>query len=312
MARARRRSAGFHVVGIRGRLWAGKKPPVASLGTSIAEIRASVAGLEVALLDADAPGGRPPILYVHGVPTGSWEWMSFLERTGGVALDLPGFGESAKPAEFDYSIQGYGRFVEAFCDALGLKRLSLVVHDWGAVALDFAQRAPERIERLVLLSCVPFLPGYRWHRIARVWRRPLLGELFMGFSTRWGLRQISREANVAPGPLPDELIDQAWEHFDHGTQRAILKLYRSAPEEVLARAGRDLGRIRCPALVLWPTRDPYIGGRFGPAYADALGGDVELEMVEAGHWSWLDSPEIVERVARFLSDRGETPSPRLG
>jgi pimeloyl-ACP methyl ester carboxylesterase len=134
----------------------------------------------------------------------------------------------------------------------------------------------------------------------------------MGFSTRWGLRQISREANVEPGPLPAELIDETWEHFDHGTQRAILKLYRSAPEEALVGAGRDLGRIHCPALVLWPTRDPYIGEQFGRAYAAALGGEVELEMVDAGHWSWLDRPELVERVARFLADGGEAQAPRLG
>ena len=265
----------------------------------IGERTASVSGVEVSW--REAPAGRPgPVLYVHGVPTASWEWTAFLERTGGVAPDLPGFGRSGKPADFDYSIAGYGRFVEAFADALGLERLSLVVHDWGAAALDFAQRAPERIERLVLLSCVPLLPGYRWHRIARVWRRPLLGELFMGFSTRFGLKLISREANVAPGPLPDDFVDSAWRDFDHGTQRAILKLYRSAPEHVLARAGEGLGRIRCPALVLWPTRDPYIGPEFGQAYADALGGEVELEAVEAGHWSWLDRPELVERVARFL------------
>ena len=248
-----------------------------------------------------APSGQhAPILYVHGVPTGSWEWLPFLERTGGVAPDLPGFGKSAKPADVDYSIEGYGRFLEAFCDELGLGRLSLVVHDWGAVALELAQRVPDRIERLVLLSCVPFLPGYRWHRIARIWRTPLLGELSMGFSTRFGLKLMSREANVEPGPLPDDFIDAAWGHFDHGTQRAILKLYRSAPEEALVRAGRDLGRIRCPALVLWPTRDPYIGPQFGPAYAEALGGEVQLETVEAGHWSWLDRPELVERVASFL------------
>jgi pimeloyl-ACP methyl ester carboxylesterase len=268
----------------------------------IVERQTTVGGLRVSL--RQAPAGDPaPILYVHGVPTGSWEWLPFLARAGGVAPDLPGFGKSAKPADFDYSIEGYGRFIEAFCDQTGLERLSLVVHDWGAVALEFAQRFPQRIERLVLLSCVPLLPGYRWHRIARVWRTRLLGELFMGFSTRFGLKLISREANMAPGPLPDDFLDAAWRDFDHGTQRAILKLYRSAPEEALERAGRDLGRIRCPALILWPTHDPYIGREFGPAYAEALGGDVELETVEAGHWSWLDRSELVERVASFLRAR---------
>jgi pimeloyl-ACP methyl ester carboxylesterase len=247
--------------------------------------------------------GDAPILYVHGVPTGSWEWLPFLARTGGVAPDLPGFGRSAKPGDFDYSIRGYERFLGAFVDHLGLERFSLVVHDWGGGGgLALAQRMPERIERLVLFSCAPLLPGYRWHRIARVWRTPLLGELFMGLSTRFGFKQLSRESNHAPGPLPDEFIDAFWPHFDHGTQRAILRLYRSAPEHVLASAGSHLGDIEAPALILWPTEDPYVPAAFGPAYADALGGPVTLEMVErAGHWSWLDRPELVERAAAFLA-----------
>jgi pimeloyl-ACP methyl ester carboxylesterase len=263
----------------------------------VVERRAELGGIEVHWREA---GDRVPILYLHGVPTASWDWLPFLERSGGVAPDLPGFGESAKPGDFDYSIAGYDRFIEAFADAVGLDRFSLVVHDWGSVGLAFAQRFPERIERLVLFSCVPFLPGYRWHRIARIWRTPLLGELFMGFGSRWAFRRFSEEASPTPGPLPDSFVDRVWKDFDHGTQRAILKLYRSAPEEVLARAGSKLGDLHCPALALWSTKDPYIPAAFGQAYADALGGDTALELVDAGHWSWIDRPELVERTAAFL------------
>src|SRR4051794_2420373 len=259
----------------------------------IVERRGRVGGIDVHWREASEDGARPPILYLHGVPTASWDWLRFLELTGGVAPDLPGFGESAKPGDFDYSIDGYDRFIEGFCAELGLDRLSLVVHDWGGVGLAFAQRFPERIERLVLFSCVPFLAGYRWHRIARAWRAPLAGEMLMGFSTKWGFRRL--------GGLPDWFVDHIWRDFDHGTQRAILRLYRSAPEQILARAGERLGEVRAPALILWPTRDPYIPAKFGQAYADALGGETELELVEAGHWSWIDRPQLVERAAAFLT-----------
>jgi pimeloyl-ACP methyl ester carboxylesterase len=253
----------------------------------IVQRHAEAAGLAVHWRAA----GDAPVLYVHGVPTASWDWEPFLSRSGGVAPDLPGFGRSAKPAEFDYSIAGYDRFVEAFAAQAGLERLSLVLHDWGVAALAFAQRFPERIERLVLFTSVPLLPGYRWHRIARGWRTPLVGELMMGFATRWGFRRA----------LPAEIADRAWDDFDHGTQRAILKLYRSAPAEALARAGRRLGELRCPALILWPSDDPYIGAEFGQRYADALGGPVELELVEGGHWTWLRRPDLVERTTDFLA-----------
>src|SRR5918997_2534070 len=139
----------------------------------ITERTVEVAGLEVHVRQA----GDAPILYLHGVPTHSRDWVPFLERFGGIAPDLPGFGRSSKPADFDYSIGGYERFVEGFAAAVGLDRLSLVLHDWGGVGLAFAQRFPERIERLVLFPIVPFLPDYRWHRVARAWRTPALGEL---------------------------------------------------------------------------------------------------------------------------------------
>ena len=252
----------------------------------IAERRLEVAGIEVGLREA----GDAPILYLHGVPTAGWDWEPFLASAGGIAPDLPGFGRSDKPADFDYSISGYDRFIEAFCERTGLERLSLVMHDWGSVGLAFAQRFPGRIDRIVLLGAVPLVPGYRWHRVARAWRTPIVGELTMGFTTRFGFRRS----------LPREIADRAYDEFDHGTQRAILKLYRSAPSEALAGHGDRLGELRCPALLLWPTDDPYIGGEFGQGYADALGGEVELEMVQTGHWPWLDRPELVDRVARFL------------
>ena len=254
----------------------------------IAERHTEVAGLQVHWRQA----GDVPVLYVHGVPTASFDWEPLLERAGGVAPDLPGFGSSDKPGDFDYSIAGYDRFLEAFADHAGLERFSLVVHDWGAVGLALAQRFPERIERLVIFSSVPLLPGFRWHRVARAWRTPLLGELTMGFTTRRGLRHS----------LPPQLVDRAWAGFDQGTQRAILRLYRASPPEVLARAGEQLGELRAPALVLWPGADPYVGAEFGRRYADALGGPVELELVEgAGHWTWHERPELVERAATFLT-----------
>jgi len=268
----------------------------------VAERQRDVEGLRVNGLEATESPDWAPVLYVHGVPNGSEMWRPFLERTGGFAPDLPGFGRSAKPAAFDYSIAGFERFLEAFVGQLGLDRLSLVVHDWGAAALGLAQRRPELIDRLVIIAGVPLLAGYRWHTIARVWRTPLLGELAMGFTFRWGLKQVSRAGSGDGRPLPGAFLDEAWRHFDHGTQRAILKLYRSAPPDVLARSGRDLGAVTAPALVIWGERDPFLPNAFAARYADALGGHAEVRVLErAGHWPWLDRPELVGEVSSFLT-----------
>ncbi len=246
------------------------------------------------------PAGATP-LYVHGVPTSSEDWRPFLERTGGIAPDLPGFGRSGKPGYLSYTMEEYDRFLERFLDEQGLERVSLIVHDWGAVGLLLAQRLPKRIERVVIINAVPLLPGYRWHRTARIWRTPGLGELSMGTTNRFTLRLLTRESNVTPGSLPEEWIESTLATFDEGTQRAILRLYRSSPPSKLAAAGRRLGELAGPALVLWGTRDPYIPARFAAEYARALP-DAQLEEYsDAGHWAWLDRPDMIERVAGFLS-----------
>lgn len=262
-----------------------------------------IGALPVFWREAPGPdGGRAPILYLHGVPTHSDDFLPFLERTGGVAPDLPGFGRSGKPAAFDYSISGYGRFLEAFLERVGLEgRFSLLVHDWGVVGLGLGPTVLERLERLVVINAVPLFADYRWHRLARLWRTPLVGEMTMGFTTRRGLTQVARAAFTAKGAPPDAFVDRVWNHFDHGTQRAILKLYRSAPSEDLGRAGGRLGDVRCPSLVVWGRRDPYIAASFADSFAGALGGPTEVELLDAGHWPWLDRPEAIDRVARFLT-----------
>ena len=277
----------------------------------VSEHSGDIDGLPVFWRAAPAPGrpaapGEPPApgatpLYLHGVPTSSDDWIPFLEQGGGVALDLPGFGRSGKPGHFDYSIAGYADFLERFLDLAALERVRMVVHDWGGVGLAFAQRHPDRIDRLVVINTVPLLPGYRWHRLARVWRTPGLGELAMGATSPRILRLLSRESNATPGPMPAEFIERTMAHFDHGTQRAILRLYRSAPSDVLAAAGENLTTLTAPSLVVWGERDPYIPTRFGQAYAQALGGAELLSLPDAGHWPWLDRPDVVERVVEFLA-----------
>jgi pimeloyl-ACP methyl ester carboxylesterase len=242
-----------------------------------------------------------PALYVHGVPTSSEDWLAFLARGGGIAPDLPGFGRSGKPGYLRYTIAEYADFIERFLDLIEVERVRLLVHDWGAVGLAFAQRHPERIERLVVTNAVPLLPGYRWHRTARLWRTPVLGELAMGATTRFTLKQSTRESNATPGPMPDAWLDSAMAHFDHGTQRAILRLYRSSPSDVLAAAGAQLSRLTMPALVVWGTRDPYIPERFAHEYARALPSSELVELDDAGHWWWLDRPDAIERVISFLT-----------
>jgi pimeloyl-ACP methyl ester carboxylesterase len=247
-----------------------------------------------------APAAGTPTVYVHGVPNSSLTWAPFLARTGGVAPDLPGFGDSIKAATFPFSIAGYDGYMERFLDWLGLDRVNLVVHDFGAAALAFAQRAPQRVERLVVIDALPLFDGYQWHRPARLFRTPIAGELAMGVITPRLLRRALRGANR--NPLPDHELREMYAKLDFGTQRAILKLYRSVRAGTLAAAGANLGAIDAPALIVWGRLDPFIPARAAAQYAQALGGPTEVDLLDdAGHWPWLDRPDVVDRVEEFLT-----------
>ncbi len=245
------------------------------------------------------PVGAAPVVYVHGVPTSSEDWRPFLARTGGLAPDLPGFGRAGKRGDLPCTIEFYGAWLERFLDQQGVDRFSLLVHDWGAVGLAAAQRLVDRVERLVVMDAVPLLPDYRWHWIARLWRTRGVGEVAVGALTAPVLRTLLRLGFA--GKVPPQFVDDIVRFLDGGTQRSILKLYRSSPPAVLEQAGADLGTLTCPALVIWGDRDPYVKPRFADAYAAALGSDPEVvHLPDAGHWPWHDRPDVVDTVADFL------------
>jgi pimeloyl-ACP methyl ester carboxylesterase len=239
-------------------------------------------------------------VYLHGIPTSSDDWIGFLERTGGIAPDLIGFGRSAKGGHLDYSLDGLARFVEELLEQLEIEGAAIVAHDWGAAAATvLAARRPELVARVALLNPLPLIEGFRWHRIARWCRRPVIGELVMGSITRRMLTRALQRASVNPGDAwPEPRLAAVWEQFDQGTQRAILRLHRGTPESAL---DGTLGAVEVPALVLWGDRDPWLDTGLADGYAARLP-RAALEHLDAGHWPWLDRPEAIDRVARFLDE----------
>ena len=254
------------------------------------------------------PGDGTPAVFVHGVPTHSDDWTPILERMSGpaIALDLPGFGRSDRPEGFDYTMHGYARFFTRFLVRMGIEEHSLVVHDWGSIGLIAAQEHPDRVRRVVVINALPLLPGYRWHRTARIWRTRFLGELSTRIRSRRWFDLALRESRGDWSRHEPAFVDLIADHLDAGTVRAILSLYRSAPEEALAAAGRRLDSLECPALVVWSMRDRYLPARFGRAWADRLPDAELLELPEAGHWAWRDEPSVIEPVLSFVAGNPHT------
>jgi haloalkane dehalogenase len=97
-----------------------------------------------------------PVVFLHGNPTSSFLWRNILPDVGRVARclgpDLIGMGRSGKPAGH-YRFADHARYLDAWFDALGIRDVVLVGHDWGAaLACDWAASNPARIRGLVFME----------------------------------------------------------------------------------------------------------------------------------------------------------------
>jgi pimeloyl-ACP methyl ester carboxylesterase len=189
-----------------------------------------------------------------------------VERTGAfaraVAWDHPGFGQADKPAGFDYTVQGYAHLGRCL-DALGITRAHLVLHDFGGPwGLAWAATHPDAFASATLIN-IGILPGYHWHYHARIWRAPVLGELFNATTTRTGFGLLLRHGN--PRGLPQPFVDRMYTDLDRGTKRAIL-----APVPGHRRPGRRQRPARRGAAATGPS-DPGHLGTARPLSAGRLG-----------------------------------------
>lgn len=106
----------------------------------------------------DTGGKEKPLLLIHGQPTWSYLWRNVIPELQDnhrvIAVDLIGFGKSDKP-NINYTIEEHAVYLAGFIEALALKNLTLVVHDWGGfLGFDYAAKHPERINALAFMETV--------------------------------------------------------------------------------------------------------------------------------------------------------------
>jgi pimeloyl-ACP methyl ester carboxylesterase len=264
-----------------------------------------VDGLRTPLREAGPPDRREAVVCVHGNPGSSADFERLLAAAGSlgraVAWDAPGFGRADKPAGFPHTVDAHAAFIGRAIDLLEIDRAHLVVHDFGGPwALRWAASAPQRLASVTLIG-TGVLPGYRWHALARIWRTPGAGELFMATTTRLGFRALLRIGN--PRALPRAFVDRMYDDFDRGTRRAVLALYRSVDD--VAADGRALARALAPhdrpALVVWGRHDPYLPVALAERQRHAFPSAAVHVLEESGHWPLADDPHRTERlVLAFL------------
>lgn len=172
-------------------------------------------------LHYEESGAGLPVVFLHGNPTSSYLWRKvtprLADRARTLAPDLIGMGASGRP-RIAYDFADHARYLDAWFDALDLREVVLVGHDWGGVlALDWAARHPGRVRGVTVFETFlkPLgsadLSAPARERFEAL-RTPGLGEklvleenLFLETAFKGGVLNPLSEAEVAPykAPYPD-------------------------------------------------------------------------------------------------------------
>jgi pimeloyl-ACP methyl ester carboxylesterase len=123
----------------------------------------------------------PVVLLLHGFPTSSFMFRDLIPRLADqfrvIAPDLPGFGFTEVPEKrnYTYSFDALAHTLEAFTEALGLKRYAIYVFDYGApTGFRLAMRHPERVTPIVSQNGNAYEEGIAntWGAIRKYWSAP--------------------------------------------------------------------------------------------------------------------------------------------
>ena len=262
--------------------------------------RVAVEGREVNVVDTGSE--RPALVFVHGLG-GSWQnWLlnipPFMDSHRVIALDLPGFGESAMPRE-EISIQGYAKVLDGLLHELGIESAAVIGNSMGGfVAAELALSFSTRVERLVLVSAAGLsIENHRREPLvvgARLWA---LGATWLGArgnalitrprGRRLGMQLLMRYPERLSAPLALELARGT------GTPGFV-----PAMKALLSYSFRDqLEKIEVPTLVVWGRNDMLVPRGDAREYVRLIGDNARREMFDdTGHLSMLERPTRFNRL----------------
>ena len=249
-------------------------------------------GLRIAYVDEGPKEAEHVFLCLHGQPTWSYLYRhmipSFL-ATGArvVAPDLLGFGRSDKPVEDAVYTFGFHRaMLMAFIKALDLRRVTLVVQDWGGLlGLTLPPEMPERFDRLIIMNTgfasgdAPLGPGFLAWRDWNAKNPDMAVDALMQRSTP---HLTAAEAAAYAAPFPDA-------SFKAGVRRfpSLVPLQPDAEGAELSRAARDWWRTQWAgqSFMAIGVADPVIGlAPMRALHAHIRNCPPPLEITEAGHF----------------------------
>lgn len=258
------------------------------------------AGRQIHFVDHGPRGGRP-VLLLHGNPTWSFLWRKVISRLPElrcVAPDLIGLGLSDKPLRVGaHELGAHVEAIRELVQALDLRKLVLVVQDWGGnVGAGLAAREPRRVAATVLGNCAVIKPhrwrGTRFHRFAHL---PLVSDLvFRVFGFPLGsLHRAQGDKDSIRGEVARAYRWPLRRIRDRAAPLAMARMVPDGPNHPsvgpIVEGDAWLRAFEGPAALVWGTRDPILG-RALDRHREALP-DAPVTRTEAGHFLQEEVPE---------------------
>jgi pimeloyl-ACP methyl ester carboxylesterase len=262
-------------------------------------------------------GRGPAVVLLHGLGGFAASWRHTIEalalRATVFAVDLPGFGRSAKPRTV-YRLGYFARALHGFLEAMGIPQASLVGHSLGgSVAVTYALTHPARVERVALVAAL--VPGFSFRMSwgYRLVALPVVGEA-LALCGRAPIYKaaIARCFHVSRASEVDFLIEHDYPIRTGAEARAAwLSTARHIRADFVdhrADYRRAIATLDLPVLFVHGRQDPAVS----PAHAsEAAAGfpRAGLRWVEGcGHFPHLEHTQAVNGwLAEFLIGR---PAPR--
>ena len=284
--------------------------------TGVRKIEAD--GVQVFYRAAGDPSA-PAVLLLHGFPTSSFMFRELIPRLADryrvIAPDLPGFGFTEVPVErkYTYSFEALAGTIEAFTEALRIKRYALYVFDYGApTGFRLAMTHPERVAAIISQNGNAYEEGLgdAWGPIRKYWAMPtaenrevIRQNILTLEGTRW---QYTYGVAIPESIAPESYTLDAALMERPGNKEIQLDLFLDYASNVklYPKFQQYLRRSKPPLLAIWGKNDPF----FVPAGAEAFRKDLptaQVQFLDTGHFATeTHVSEIAAAMREFLETSG--------